>query len=386
MSVGPELLVETEAAVPGAEVVPFEVAARSPLDLFWRRFRQDRVALASLAVIGALILVAIFAPLIVKLVGAPGPNIQNLQSAPAGPMNQFGGPSGPSHNALWPFIVLLGGVVVALLASFLPRSLRRRRFQLGTAAVAVVAAVVLAAIFWPSAKHLFGVDPLGRDLFARVLYGARVSLLVAFVATGLSMVVGVTLGMIAGYFRGGVDMAISRVIDLLLAFPILLLALGLAAACSLGHGCFGGALKPGLVVVIFVIAFVNWTYIARIVRGQVLSLREKEFVEAARSLGASNSRIIFREILPNLVAPIIVYATLIIPQNILFEAALSFLGAGVQPPTASWGAMLADATTIFNTAWWYMVFPGAALLITVLAFNLVGDGLQDALHPKAATT
>ena len=135
---------------------------------------------------------------------------------------------------------------------------------------------------------------------------------------------------------------------------------------------------------IFVIAFVNWTYIGRIVRGQVLSLREKEFVEAARSLGASNARIIFREILPNLVAPIIVYATLIIPQNILFEAALSFLGVGVQPPQASWGAMLADATSIFDTAWWYMVFPGAALLLTVLAFNLVGDGLQDALNPRAA--
>ncbi len=143
-------------------------------------------------------------------------------------------------------------------------------------------------------------------------------------------------------------------------------------------------MKPGLTNVIFVIAFVNWTYIARIVRGQVLSLREKEFVEAARSLGASNRRIIFKEILPNLVAPIIVYATLIIPQNILFEAALSFLGVGVQPPQASWGAMLADATTIFDTAWWYMVFPGIALLLTVLAFNLVGDGLQDALNPKAA--
>jgi ABC-type dipeptide/oligopeptide/nickel transport system permease subunit len=197
------------------------------------------------------------------------------------------------------------------------------------------------------------------------------------------MLVGVTLGLTAGFFGGKVDMAISRLIDLLLAFPILLLALGLAAACSLGKGCFGGLIKPGIVVVIFVIAFVNWTYIARIVRGQVLSLREKEFVDAARSLGASNSRIIFKEILPNLVAPIIVYATLIIPQNILFEAALSFLGAGVQPPTASWGSMISDATGTFNTAWWYMVFPGAALLITVLAFNLVGDGLQDALHPRS---
>jgi ABC-type dipeptide/oligopeptide/nickel transport system permease subunit len=204
------------------------------------------------------------------------------------------------------------------------------------------------------------------------------------VATGLSMLIGVTAGLVAGYYRGWVDTAISRLVDVLLAFPILLLGIGLASACSLGKGCLGGLVQPGLTVVIFVIAFVNWTYVARIVRGQVLSLREKEFVDAARSLGASNRRIIFREILPNLAAPIIVYGSLLIPQNILFEAALSFLGVGVQPPNASWGQMLADATTIFNSAWWYMVFPGLALLLTVLAFNLVGDGLQDALHPKAA--
>jgi peptide/nickel transport system permease protein len=228
-----------------------------------------------------------------------------------------------------------------------------------------------------------GVDQLGRDVFSRVLYGARVSLEVAIVATAISVVIGVVLGMFAGFYRGAVDTVISRAIDVLLAFPILLLALGLAAACSLGNGCLGGLIKPGLGVVIFVIAFVNWTYIARIIRGQVLSLREKEFIEASRSLGASNSRIIFREILPNLVAPIIVYSTLIIPQNILFEAALSYLGVGVQPPNASWGAMLADATPIFDSAWWYMVFPGAALLLTVLAFNLLGDGLQDALNPKS---
>jgi peptide/nickel transport system permease protein len=216
-----------------------------------------------------------------------------------------------------------------------------------------------------------------------VIYGARVSLEVAIIATALSVTLGVVVGMVAGYYRGWVDAVLSRFIDVLLAFPILLLALGLASACSLGNGCLGGTVQPGLSVVIFVIAFVNWTYIARIIRGQVLSLREKEFVEAARALGASNRRIIFREILPNLVAPIIVYTTLIIPTNILFEAALSFLGVGVQPPDASWGAMLADATGIFDTAWWYMVFPGAALLLTVLAFNLLGDGLQDALNPRA---
>jgi peptide/nickel transport system permease protein len=146
----------------------------------------------------------------------------------------------------------------------------------------------------------------------------------------------------------------------------------------------GGLIKPGKTVVIFVIAFANWTYIARIVRGQVLSLREKEFVEAARSLGAPDRRIIFREILPNLVAPIIVYTTLLIPANILFEAALSFLGVGIQPPDASWGQMISDATSVFDTAWWFMTFPGIALLVTVLAFNLVGDGLQDALNPRTA--
>src|SRR3954454_5834976 len=299
------------------------IAARSPMELFWRRLRTDKVAMAALVFIVLLVLCAVFAPLIVKLVGARPPNEQSSQY-----LDSFGTPTGPSKD------------------------------------------------------NLFGVDTLGRDVFSRVLYGARVSLTVAVVATALGVTIGVIAGMTAGYFRGATDMLISRLIDVLLAFPILLLALGLASACSLGNGCLGGTVKPGLRVVIFTITFVSWTYIARIIRGQVLSIREKEFVEAARSLGASNRRIIFREILPNLVAPIIVYSTLIIPTNILFEASLSFLGAGVQPPTASWGAMLADATQIFDSAWWYMFFPGAALVLTVLAFNLLGDGLQDALNPR----
>jgi peptide/nickel transport system permease protein len=301
------------------------IQARSPFELFWRRLRQDKVAMVALAFIVLLVVVAISAPLIVKLVGARPPNEQGTDKY----LDLFGTPTGPSG------------------------------------------------------KNIFGVDELGRDIFSRVLYGARVSLEVAVVATGIAVLIGVVVGMVAGFFRGWVDTVLSRIMDVVLAFPILLLAIGLASACSLGRGCLGGAIKPGLPVLILVIALASWPYIGRIIRGQVLSLREKEFIEASRSLGASNSRIIFRELLPNLVAPIIVYTTLVLPTNVLFEAALSFLGVGVQPPTASWGQMIASAVPIFDSAWWYMVFPGVALVLTVLAFNLVGDGLQDALNPRS---
>jgi peptide/nickel transport system permease protein len=209
-----------------------------------------------------------------------------------------------------------------------------------------------------------------------------VSLEVAIISTGISVFIGTIVGLIGGFFRGWSDTILSGLVNVVLAFPILLLGLGLASACSGADGCFGGLIQPGLAVVITVIAIINWTYIARIVRGQVITLRENQFVEASRALGASNGRIIFREILPNLVAPLIVYASLLIPVNILLEAALSFLGVGVQGGTASWGGMIADAIGLFPEAWWFMLFPGLALLITVLAFNLVGDGLQDALNPR----
>jgi ABC-type dipeptide/oligopeptide/nickel transport system permease subunit len=236
----------------------------------------------------------------------------------------------------------------------------------------------------PTAGHPFGVDQLGRDVLARTIYGARVSLIVGIFGTAIATIVGTVVGLLAGYYRGWVDTVVSRVVEVFLAFPVLVLGLGIGAACGV-RGCAGGLIQPGLGTVIFIIAISSFTYIARIARGQVLSLREKEFVEAARSLGASNTRILFREILPNLVAPLIVYSSLLIPTNILLEAALSFLGVGVRPPTASWGQMISDASPNFNTAWWYMVFPGAALLLTVLAFNLVGDGLLDALNPRGET-
>ena len=209
------------------------------------------------------------------------------------------------------------------------------------------------------------------------------SLLVGILGTGLATVLGVIVGMLAGYYRGWVDTLLSRLIDVVLSFPILLLGLGIGAACC-GARLPRRAIRRASAVIVFLIVLVSWTYIARIVRGLVLSLREREFVEASRSLGASNLRIMIREILPNLAAPIIVYASLLIPQNILLEAALSFLGVGVSPPTASWGRMIAAATAELRHAWWYMVFPGAALLLTVLAFNLLGDGLRDALNPRLA--
>jgi peptide/nickel transport system permease protein len=301
------------------------VVGRTQWQLFWERFREDRVALVALGFIGAEVVVAVFAPVIVRAVAHP-PGAQY----PSALDPMFGTPTGPSTT------------------------------------------------------FFFGVDPLGEDVFSRVLYGARVSLEVAIVATALSVVIGVALGMIAGYYRGFADTSVSRFVDMMLAFPVLLLALGIASACSLGGGCAGGLIKPGLSTVTVTIVVINWTYISRIIRGQVLSLREKEFVEAARASGASDRTILFRELLPNLVAPIIVYTTLVIPQNILLEAALSYLGVGINPPQASWGQMIAEATPIFSTAWWYFLFPGAALVLTVLAFNLLGDGVRDALDPRTA--
>ena len=236
----------------------------------------------------------------------------------------------------------------------------------------------------PNSQFWFGADAAGRDLFVRTMYGARTSLFVGVVASGIAVAIGLVVGLTAGFFGGWVDTALSRTGDVMLALPTLLISIGIVAACnSAPNGCLGGLVQQGLRVVIFVIAFFTWPYIARIVRGFTLSIREKEFVEASRSLGASNARIIFREILPNLIGPMIVYTTLLIPNNILFEAALSYLGLGVNGDTASWGGLLNDAQTYYDVAWWLMVFPGLFLVMTTLAFNLLGDGLRDALDVRA---
>ncbi|SDP31365.1 ABC transporter permease [Actinacidiphila guanduensis] len=231
-------------------------------------------------------------------------------------------------------------------------------------------------------SHPLGVDPLyGRDMLSRIIEGSWLSLLVATGATVLSNVIGTVLGVVAGYYGGWVDSLISRIMDIFLAFPLLLFAISISAA--LQDGAFGlSGLPLRISVLIFVIGFFNWPYMGRIVRGQTLSLREREFVEASRSLGARGPFILFRELLPNLVAPILVYSTLLIPTNILFEAGLSYLGVGIAPPQASWGNMLTDAVTYWQIDPMYMIVPGAAIFITVLAFNLLGDGLRDALDPR----
>jgi peptide/nickel transport system permease protein len=312
---------------PEGDQSPQAIQGRSLWSIAWRRLRRDKVAMTGGVVIVLLVLIAIFAPL---LQGIYGQDYQTLHQTDGllDPLDSM--PTGA-----------LGGV---------------------------------------SGAHWLGVTPVtGQDILTLLMFGARTSLIIAGLATALSLILGVTLGLVAGYFRGWVDLLISRTMDVLLSFPTLLLSIALITVV----GYISGAEIVRFEIIIFVLGFFGWPYIGRIVRGQVLSLREKEFVEAARSLGASNLRIMFREIIPNLIGPILVYTTLTIPNNMLGEAGLSFLGIGVIPPTPSWGQMLSDAGQYFQIDPLYLFLPGLAIFISVLAFNLFGDGLRDALDPKS---
>jgi peptide/nickel transport system permease protein len=224
----------------------------------------------------------------------------------------------------------------------------------------------------PNGTFWFGTDDLGRDILVRIAYGARISLLVGVIATAITVAIGVVLGLAAGFLGGITDTILARLIDVVLSMPFLLVAIALVSVTG-----------PSLSVTVLVIGCFSWASVARIVRGQVLSLREREFVEAARSLGASDRRIMFVDILPNVVAPVIVYTTLLIPVVIVVQATLSFLGLGLPPPTADWGGMISASQNYYTTAWWFILFPGLALLITTLAFNLFGDGVRDAFDPRA---
>jgi len=222
----------------------------------------------------------------------------------------------------------------------------------------------------PNSRFWFGTDTNGRDQFSRLLYGAQTSLLIGIVANGIAVFVGTCLGVVAGYLRGFLGAAIMRFTDLMMAFPPLLLAIALAAI-----------LRPGLNIVILVIALVNWVQVARVIYAETLALSEREYIEAARAMGANTWRILWRHLLPHLVPTIIVYATLGIATTVLLESMLSFLGRGVQPPTPAWGMMIFESQSYFLNAPWLVFIPGAAILILALAFNLVGDGLRDVLDP-----
>jgi ABC-type dipeptide/oligopeptide/nickel transport system permease subunit len=302
------------------------IEGRSLGQIAWMRLKRDKVALGSGVFIVFLLLVAIFGPYLVQDPTAFHANlIDPTLSVPRGP---------------------LGGISLA---------------------------------------HPLGVEPVnGRDMLARVVNGARVSMLIAFLATALAVTIGVVMGIISGYFGGWVDAVIARSMDVFLAFPLLVFAIALVGVIpSSAFGLSGNSLRIGLLI--FVIGFFAWPYMGRIIRGQAISLREREFVDAARSLGARGPYILFRELLPNLVAPILVYSTLLIPTNILFEAALSYLGVGIIPPTPSWGGMVSDAvnTGLYSIDPMFMIVPGLAIFLTVMAFNLLGDGLRDALDPRS---
>jgi ABC-type dipeptide/oligopeptide/nickel transport system permease subunit len=344
-------------AVP-VEALPVEggqqVKARGYWELVWIRFRRDKLALASIGFIVFLLLAAFIGGPIMSRVLGHGPNrifafgVDQHSLAPVGPW---------THVSNADYV----GETPDVFASAHPGQ------TLGHALLPL------------------GADgSLGRDLFLRLLYGAQTSLEVAVLATLGSVALGVLMGLLAGYFRGWVDTVVSRLIEVVMVFPALLfiIAVRVVAGPQLNSITFG-FLAKGVFTLVLIFSVIGWFYPARIIRGVVFSLREKEVGEAARMTGASDFRIMRSHLLPHLVAPIVVYSTLIIASNILGEAGLSFLGLGIEQPTASWGNLLAAAPDFYLTQPWLMVWPGLSILLTTLAFNLLGDGLRDAFDPRA---
>jgi peptide/nickel transport system permease protein len=308
----------------GAQVASAFEASATLWRLAVAHLRHDRRALIAAVVLGMIVVLALLAPLLASSVVHHGPNEQFLRQA----TDLFGLPKGPSRS------------------------------------------------FW------FGADRLGRDEFVRTLYGARTSLIVASLATIFQIVVAIAVGVPAGYFGGAVDNVLSRLTDVALALPATLLILGLVTACSGPAGCASGIIRPGIPLVAFVLGAFGWMIEARVIRARTLSLREQDFVGAARIQGVSAFRVMVTEILPNLTVQVIVLTTLLFPANVLGEAALSFLGVGVPPTTPSWGAMLEDANQLMTVAWWMMVFPGLFLFATTMSFNIVGESVRTALDPS----
>ena len=332
--------VAVESGTALAEGVP--VKARGYWEQVWLRFSRDKIAIAGGIFVIFLILIA--------FVGAP------IAAAALG------------HSPNQPF----------------PEGLDENLLPVGPWTHVSTAPYIGATGTYPDTIFILGGDgQVGRDLFLRLLYGAQTSLEVALLATFFSVGIGVIMGLMAGYYRGWVDTLVSRLTEIVMAFPALLFIIAVAATVGDRlNGVTFGVLAPGVFTLVLIFAIFGWFYPARIIRGLVLSLREKEFIEAARMTGAGDGRIMRSHLLPHLVAPIIVYSTLIVANNIIAEAGLSFLGLGIQQPTASWGNLLSEAPTYYTTQPWIMVWPGLSILMTTLAFNLLGDGLRDAFDPR----
>ena len=323
------------------------VKARGYWEQVWLRLKHDRIAIAGGLFIVALLLIAfVGAPLAARQLGH-GPN----------DINSLGGLDPQSQLPVGPWTTVTTEPYPGAPGNF------------------------------KDTLYILGSDSqLGRDMFLRLLYGAQTSLEVAILATLLSVSIGLLMGLIAGYYRGWVDTIVSRLTEIVMAFPYLLFVIAVAATVGerLNAITFGGLLHPGVFTLVMIFGIFGWFYPARIIRSQILSLREKEFVEAARMTGASDLRIMKSHLLPHLVAPLIVYSTLIVANNVIAEAGLSFLGLGIPAPTASWGNLLAEGPNYYLTQPWLMVWPGLAILMTTLAFNLLGDGLRDAFDPRHA--
>jgi peptide/nickel transport system permease protein len=336
-----------------------EITGRSPWFLAWRRLRRNYVALIFFGIFVVIVAACFMAPLYANHVAHTGPNDNHITDNV-----NVGGHLKP--------VISQGGTF----------------FDKKTNQLRVKPVTILSPTWWQAdGKFVLGADGNGRDVAVRLLYGGRNSLKVGIGSALICTFFAIILALLAGYYRGATDWIITRFFDLIWAFPVLLLAIALGAALSINGINWGPIHVPSgsLLIPTLVISIVLIPYIGRPLRGQILSLREKEFVEAARSLGASDARIIIREVLPNLVAPITIWATLLIPSNILFEAALSFLGVGVPIDTPSWGQALSNAANsgLYKDAPWLMIFPGVFLVLTTLAFNLLGDGLRDALDPRS---
>ena len=343
---------------------PEAIRGRSPWYLAWRRLRRNYVAFFFLFVFIVVLVACALAPVYAKHVAGTGPNTNHILET-------------VKVNGVETPVVSSGGYID-------PHT--GKLCQTSQSGCKLIASIPIGPTwFGAGGKFVLGADQNGRDIAVRLLYGGRTSLFIGIVSSAICVFFAVILALLAAYYGGWCDFTITRFFDLMFAFPVILLGIALGSALAInGFHHFGINIQSGNIwIPTLIISYVSIPYLGRPLRGQVLSLREKEFVEASISQGASPFRVMFIELLPNIASSVIVFFTLIIAANILLETALSFLGAGVQPPTASWGTMIADGQTLIVTRPWLSFAPGLAIVITVVSLNVFGDGLRDALDPRA---